>query len=151
MLDRNSLILNGIQQVKMTEEAMDIKMKWSTSLEGKDKDVDLHLDFRDPDNCYKRTKSGRIHKFMDLNNMCLIYRNSSISAETFVYLGYAKLNNIDIETHDMCADVKDGSGTSKARDAHQLQFNIHPSNINWVKRMDNFIAGQHRDVNNNKK
>lgn len=144
MLDRNKMILESIIGVEEHKDHMEIKMKWASTISSKSKIVDLHINYFDEDDCYKITKTGKIHRFTINNgNIAIHYRDSKISAETFVYLAHAWKNNIEIETYGMCADVKDGSGTNKAREKHNLMFNIHPDNIQWVSRTQNLINGQH--------
>lgn len=147
MLDRNKLILEDIIKVEEFDDHMEIKMKWATALDSKSKVVDVHINYFDPEDCYKMTKSGKIHPFVthDSKNAKLNYRGSRISAESFVYLAYAKNHNISVDTYGYCADVLDGSGTLIAREKHNLGFNISPSNLQWVSCRQNLLNGQHNE------
>lgn len=138
-------VLANIQNVETCSSGMVIDIKFKNRL-GKTDNSRLVISYDNPDGCYRIAQNGKIHPFYVDNNTTYVIDNTRLSAETLVLLGQIFLSGTVLRNsfQGMCADVIDGSGTKKAREAYGLKYNIRPHNLRMTSRIENFIKGQHR-------
>lgn len=150
-LNKNSkgidYVLANITNVETCSLGMVIDIRFKNRL-GKTDKSRLVISYDNPDGCYRIAENGKIHPFYTDNNTTYVIDNTRMSAETLVLLGQIFLSGTVLRNsfQGMCADVIDGSGTKKAREAFGLKYNIRPSNLQMTTKIDNFKKGQHQNI-----
>lgn len=146
-------IISSIQEVNWFKDHLTIKMDFATSKNAVARDHMLYISYKDIDGSFAAhigCNKNIIRSYFNCrntNNCRLVFRGSSISAETFIIaaaIWWMHPENIRDTFADMCADVLDGSGSKKSRSRYGLSFNIHPDNLELVTKGENSSRSSHK-------
>ena len=137
-------ILANIQECIIKDDGLAFRLRF-TNRTGMQDDSKFYISFYDPYGSFRISEDGKKHPFHVQNNTSYIIYNRRFAAETLVQLCCIYMSRIILRDsfEGLCADVIDGSGTLKGREATGRSYNIHPSNLRMTTHIDNLRKGQH--------